>query len=84
MEARTEQPGPGRHDCEGNSFPFVAGVVKAFRGELVPTEAELAHQEGRDYEPASVLSERIRVAHTAGETSGTKRTSRRRKMKGER
>jgi hypothetical protein len=26
----------------------------------VPTEAELARQEGRDYEPASVLLERIR------------------------
>jgi type I restriction enzyme, S subunit len=32
---------------------------KAFRGELVPTEAELARQEGRDYEAASVLLERI-------------------------
>ena len=35
-------------------------LAKAFRGELVPTEAELAHQEGRGYEPASVLLERIR------------------------
>jgi type I restriction enzyme S subunit len=35
-------------------------LAKAFRGELVPTEAELAHQEGRSYEPASVLLERIR------------------------
>jgi type I restriction enzyme S subunit len=33
---------------------------KAFRGELVPTEAELARREGRDYEPASVLLDRIR------------------------
>jgi hypothetical protein len=33
---------------------------EAFRGELVPTEAELARQEGREYEPASVLFERIR------------------------
>src|SRR5437763_1114598 len=32
---------------------------KAFRGELVPTEAELARREGRDYEPASVQLERI-------------------------
>jgi type I restriction enzyme S subunit len=30
-----------------------AMLAKAFRGELVPTEAELARQEGRDYEPAS-------------------------------
>jgi type I restriction enzyme S subunit len=35
-------------------------LAKAFRGELVRTEAELARQEGRDYEPASVLLERIR------------------------
>ena len=34
-------------------------LAKAFRGELVPTEAELARQEGRDYEPASVLLNRI-------------------------
>lgn len=34
-------------------------LTKAFRGELVPTEAELARQEGRSYEPASVLLERI-------------------------
>jgi type I restriction enzyme S subunit len=34
-------------------------LSKGFRGELVPTEAELARQEGRDYEPASVLIERI-------------------------
>src|SRR6266567_4830774 len=32
-------------------------LAKAFRGELVPTEAELARQEGREYEPAWVLLE---------------------------
>ncbi len=31
----------------------------AVEGRLVPTEAELARAEGRDYEPASVLLERI-------------------------
>jgi type I restriction enzyme S subunit len=36
-------------------------LAKAFRGELVPTEAELARREGRDYEPASALLERIRA-----------------------
>ena len=36
-------------------------VAKAFRGELVATEAELARREGRDYEPASALLERIKV-----------------------
>lgn len=35
-------------------------LAKAFRGELVPTEAELARAEGRDYEPAFALLERIR------------------------
>lgn len=40
-------------------------LAQAFRGELVPTEAELARQEGRDYEPASVLLERIRTARIA-------------------
>jgi len=42
-----------------------AVLVKAFRGELVPTEAELARQEGRDYEPASVLLHRIRAERAA-------------------
>lgn len=42
-------------------------LAKAFRGELVPTEAELAMQEGREYEPASVLLERIR-AERSGES----------------
>jgi type I restriction enzyme S subunit len=36
-------------------------LAKAFRGELVSTEAELARREGRDYEPASVLLERIKA-----------------------
>src|SRR5205085_6176568 len=34
-------------------------LAKAFRGELVPTEAELARQEGREFEPASALLDRI-------------------------
>lgn len=34
-------------------------LAKAFRGELVPTEAELAREEGCEYEPASVLAEGI-------------------------
>ena len=41
-------------------------VLKAaVRGKLVPTEAELARGEGRDYEPASVLLERILNARRA-------------------
>ncbi len=35
-------------------------LAKAFRGELVPTEAELARREGRSYETAEQLLERIR------------------------
>ena len=35
-----------------------ACLAKAFRGELVPTEAELARLEGRDYEPATTLLEK--------------------------
>jgi len=34
-------------------------LARAFRGELVTTEAELARREGRDYEPAFVLLERV-------------------------
>ena len=37
-------------------------LAKAFRGELVPTEAELARAERRPYEPASALLDRIRAS----------------------
>jgi len=41
---------------------YRASVLKAaVEGRLVPTEAELARAEGRSYEPASVLLERILV-----------------------
>jgi len=40
-------------------------LAKAFRGELVPTEAEIARREGRSYEPASVLLERIKAKQIA-------------------
>ncbi len=36
-------------------------LAKAFRGELVPNEAELARREGRSYEPASTLLARIKA-----------------------
>ena len=54
-------------------------LAKAFRGELVPTEAELARREGRDYEPASVLLERIkaeRSPHTSIKNGGSRRAAR--------
>jgi restriction endonuclease S subunit len=53
-------------------------LAKAFRGELVPTEAELARKEGRDYEPASVLLERIKSdrQRVASTPNGPKRARR--------
>jgi type I restriction enzyme S subunit len=44
-------------------------LAKAFRGELVPTEAELARREGRAYEPASKLLERIKAGDKGGAAS---------------
>jgi type I restriction enzyme S subunit len=44
-------------------------LAKAFRGKLVPTEAELARQEGRDYEPASALLARIRAERAASKAA---------------
>ena len=42
---------------------YRASILKAaVEGRLVPTEAELARADGRDYEPASVLLERILAA----------------------
>jgi type I restriction enzyme S subunit len=46
--------------ARANLKRYRASVLKtACEGRLVPTEAELARQEGRDYQPASVLLERI-------------------------
>jgi type I restriction enzyme S subunit len=56
-----------------------AVLDKAFRGELVATEAELARREGRDYEPASVLLERIRATRAAAKGSERARAGRRRR-----
>jgi type I restriction enzyme S subunit len=45
---------------QANLRRYRAAVLKAAcEGKLVPTEAELARSEGRDYEPAAVLLERI-------------------------
>ena len=45
---------------QANLRRYRASVLRAAcSGELVPTEAELARAEGREYEPASVLLERI-------------------------
>jgi hypothetical protein len=40
-------------------------LERAMRGELVPTEAELARLDGREYEPISVLLDRIRADRAA-------------------
>jgi type I restriction enzyme S subunit len=53
-----------------------AVLAKAFRGELVPTEAELARLEGRSYETASELLSRIRSERTASQTSQKARRNR--------
>lgn len=46
--------------ARANLKRYRASVLKAAgEGRLVPTEADLARQEGREYEPASVLLERI-------------------------
>jgi type I restriction enzyme S subunit len=53
------------------------GELVAFRGELVPTEAELARRERRDYEPASVLLERIRAERADSNDAGDRRSKQR-------
>ena len=46
--------------ARANLQRYKASVLKAAcEGRLVPTEAELARREGRDYEPAGVLLQRI-------------------------
>jgi type I restriction enzyme, S subunit len=50
----------------------LAILAKAFRGELVPTEAELARREGRTYEPASALLARIKAERATASQNGTR------------
>jgi len=52
-----------------------AVLVKAFRGELVPTEAELARRDNRPYEPAADLLARLRSSATAVTKPARGRTS---------
>jgi len=57
-------------------------LAKAFRGELVPTEAEVARREGRSYETAEELLSRIKseqakpVAISRGSQNGARRHAR--------
>jgi restriction endonuclease S subunit len=55
-----------------------AVLAKAFRGELVTTEAELARAEGREYESATQLLERI---HPENGVSANQRTPQRRQKR---
>jgi type I restriction enzyme S subunit len=55
-----------------------AVLAKAFRGELVPMEADPARAEGRSYEPASALLERIRKERAEQQASKLKRRTGRR------
>ncbi len=57
---------------------YRASVLKAaVEGRLVPTEAELARAEGRDYEPASVLLDRTlavrKVKHEEAQARGKRK-----------
>lgn len=54
-------------------------LAKAFRGELVPTEAELARRENRSYEPASELLARIQADRDKG-CASTKTTTKKRNV----
>ena len=52
--------------AQANLKRYRASVLKAAcEGKLVPTEAELARDEGRDYEPADRLLERILMERRA-------------------
>ena len=58
--SRLDAAAEGLKRVEANLKRYRAAVLKAaVEGRVVPTEAELARREGRDYEPASVLMERI-------------------------
>lgn len=61
-----------------------SALAKAFRGDLVPTEAELARREGRSYELASELLARLKVS-VNGEVkrSRAKKTSKRSSASGD-
>ena len=50
-----------------------AVLAKAFRGELVETEAEVARREGRDYEPAAVLLQKMKDANDVAKSPPRKK-----------
>ncbi len=60
--------------AQANLKRYRASVLKAAcEGKLVPTEADLARSEGRDYEPADRLLERILIERRAKWESQKKR-----------
>jgi len=60
--SRMDNAVAGLKRVQGNLRRYRASVLKAAcEGHLVPTEAELARKEGRDYEPAGQLLNRILV-----------------------
>ena len=52
-----------------------AVLSRAFRGELVPTEADLARQEGREYETAADRLKRLGDEVVTASTAGRLRTA---------
>ena len=64
-------------NARGNSHLVQTVLAKAFRGELVETEADLARREGRDYEPATVLLERIALEQLHAQSHSKKSSSKR-------
>lgn len=66
--------------AQGEKLPQ-AILAKAFSGELVPTEAELARAEGRTYETAEELLARVRgEAENMGPTKRPKPSSKRKRL----
>lgn len=68
----------------GQALGDVEGLTRAIleqamRGDLVPTEAEMARLAGIDYEPGAILLDRVRADHSDG--AAQKRRSRRRKLR---
>lgn len=64
---RLDAAGAALRRVQANLKRYRAAVLKgACEGRLVPTEAELARAEGRDYEPGDKLVERILARQDAG------------------
>jgi type I restriction enzyme, S subunit len=57
-------------------------LSKAFSGELVPTEADLAIAEGRQYEPASELLKRIKSEADLPVVTKDRRSTKKRSTRG--